>query len=173
MKRFKKTFNPNLIRINRSFSVIEIAQLFNVNRFTVLSWHKKEGLRAIDERAPYIFHGKELRRFIQERQKKRKQKCGPNEFYCFKCRKPRMSDNNRVIVVINNPKQLNIQGTCVFCGSKMNRRNACKNLPKLVEVYCIEEIRNRHILDSLSSIVITNIKGGAGDDGMCESHSVV
>jgi hypothetical protein len=168
MKRFKKSFNPNLIRINRSFSVPEIAGLLGVNRYTILAWHKKEGLKAIDDRAPYLFHGKELRRFIQERQKERKQKCGPNEFYCFKCRKPRVSLDNRVIIIINNPKQLNIQGTCVLCGSKMNRRNVTKNLPELTEVYCIEEIRDRHILDGLSSIVITNIKGGAGDDRMCE-----
>ena len=173
MRRFKKTFNPNLIRINRSFSVLEIAALLEVNRYTVLTWHKKEGLRAIDEHAPYIFHGKELRRFIQERQKKRKQRCGPNEFYCFKCRKPRVSLENRVIIVIGNVKQLNIQGTCPFCGSRMNRRNVTANLSKLTEVYCIEEIRNRHILDSLSSIVITNRQGGPADDRICEGSSSI
>jgi hypothetical protein len=32
MKRFKKTFNPNHIKMNRSFSVPEIAETLGVNR---------------------------------------------------------------------------------------------------------------------------------------------
>lgn len=146
MKRFKKTFNPNRIRINRSFSVPEIAELLGVNRFTILYWHRKEGLSAIDGRIPYMFHGKELRRFIRERQTKRKQKCAPNEFFCFKCRKPRTSVNNQVTVTVYNRKQLNIQGLCSFCNSKLNRRNTTGNLPQLSKNYCIEEIRNKHLI---------------------------
>jgi hypothetical protein len=173
MKRFKKTFNPNHIKINRSFSVSEIAALLSVNRFTILYWHRKEGLKPIDNRTPYMFHGKELRKFIRERQDKRKQKCAANEFYCFKCRKPRTSANNQVTIVINNCKQLNVQGSCAFCSSKMNRRNTTENLPQLSKIYCIVEMRNKHLLDSLCPIVITNIEGGGTDDGMCEGlHTV-
>jgi len=159
MKKFKKTFNPNLIKINRSYSVLEIAKLLGVNKFTLLIWHKKEGLETIDDRVPYMFHGKELRRFIRERQSKRKQKCAPNEFYCFKCREPRTSKDNRVILVINNRRQLNIQGLCAVCGGKMNRRDSTNHLRQLSEIYYIESIHNKHLLDSLSPIVITNLKG--------------
>jgi hypothetical protein len=173
MKLFKKTFNPNLIRINRSFSVPEISGLLGVNRFTVLTWHKKEGLRAIDDRTPYMFHGKDLRKFIRERQEKRKQKCAPNEFFCFKCRQPRASANNLVIIVINNLRQLNIQGTCAVCNSKMNRRNTTGNLPQLTKIYCIEEMQNKHLLDSLSPIVITNLKGDTTDGEIYERPDTI
>ena len=83
MKRFKKTFNPNRIRINRSFSVPEIAELLGVNRFTILYWHRKEGLSAIDGRIPYMFHGKELRRFIRERQKRENRNVPPMNFFAL------------------------------------------------------------------------------------------
>jgi hypothetical protein len=144
-----------------------------VNRHTILYWHRKEGLKAIDDRMPYMFHGKELRRFIRERQIKRKHKCAPDEFFCLKCRKPRPSVNNQVVVTIYNRKQLNIQGTCPVCNSRTNRRNTTANLPRLTKIYCIEEIRNKHLLDSLSPIVTTNLKGDTRNGGVYEGPHTV
>lgn len=173
MRRFKKTFNPNHIKVNRSFSVPEIAETLGVSRFTILYWHRKEGLKAIDDRVPYMFHGKELRRFIRERQEKRKHKCAPDEFFCVKCKKPRTSANNRVIVTIINRKQLNVQGTCAVCNSKTNRRNTTANLSQLTKIYSIEEIRNKHLLDSLSPIVTTNPKRDTTNGGTHETPDTV
>jgi hypothetical protein len=173
MKRFKKTFNPNHIKMNRSFSVPEIAETLGVNRHTILYWHKKEGLKAIDDRVPYMFHGKELRRFIRERQEKRKHKCAPDEFFCLKCRAPRKSIKNQVTITISNRKQLNIQGTCPVCSSKINRRNTTANFPQLTKIYCIEEIRNKHLLDGLSPIVTTNSKGDTTNGGIYERSDTV
>lgn len=163
-RKYKKTFNPNRIKINISYSVPEIARLLGTHKGTVLLWHKKEGLKTIDDRPPYLFHGSEVRRFIRERQAKRKHKCAPNEFFCFKCRKAMTSANNQVFVIIRNRKQLVVQGYCSVCNSPVNRRNAVKNLPEIEQIFRIEEIHNKHLLEYLPPIATIDLKGEADNE---------
>jgi len=165
MRKYSNTFNPNLIKINRSYSVPELAEQLGKHTSTVLNWHKKEGLQAIDKNKPYMFHGKEIRRFIRERQAKRKHKLSPNEFFCFKCQKPRASANNEVMLFIQNQKQINIKGYCSVCNTAMNRRDAVINLPKLKELFRIELIHNEALLGHSSPITTIDLKGDANNEG--------
>ena len=50
----------------------------------------------MDERRPILIHGGDLIEFLETRQAKRKQTCATDEFYCFRCRRPRHPRFGRV-----------------------------------------------------------------------------
>jgi hypothetical protein len=157
-KKFKKTFNVNLIKTHISYSTQEVAELLGTRKETVLLWHKKEGLSAIDNKIPRIFKGFVLKGFIRNRQKQRKHKCKGDELFCFKCQKPRQSIDNSVSVVMLNEKELNIKGICSVCNTKMYKKNAVKNLAELKKIYLIEAVHNKHLTASCNSSGIISLK---------------
>jgi hypothetical protein len=57
--------NPRLAKIHRSYSVEEMARLFNVHKNTIRSWFK-QGLEVIDRQRPTVARGEEIRRFLAE-----------------------------------------------------------------------------------------------------------
>jgi hypothetical protein len=58
--------NPRLAKIHRSYSVDELARLFNIHKNTIRSW-LKQGLTAIDGQRPTVARGEEVRRFLTDR----------------------------------------------------------------------------------------------------------
>lgn len=58
--------NPRLAKIHLSYSVEEMAGLFNVHKNTIRAWFK-QGLKAIDDKRPTMARGEEIRRFLGER----------------------------------------------------------------------------------------------------------
>jgi hypothetical protein len=104
----RRRYPVNLVKLSYSYEPAEIVKLFGIHRNTVRHW-LKEGLVSIDDRRPILVSGAELRAFITGRQQARKQKCGPGEFFCFRCRATRkpwggMADfsilNNKISKVI-------------------------------------------------------------------------
>lgn len=77
-----------------SYSVQEVAELYGLHKNAVLRWIK-DGLPIIDQRKPYLIYGADFADYLDGRQKKRKHKCGSDEFYCCKCRAPRKAWDNR------------------------------------------------------------------------------
>ena len=57
--------NYRLVKTNRSYSVLEVADLFGVHRNTVRQW-LKSGLVACDNRRPTIIHGLALADFLRD-----------------------------------------------------------------------------------------------------------
>ena len=51
--------NPRLAKIHRSYSVEEIARLFNVHKNTVRNW-LKQGLETIDGQRPTVVRGEKF-----------------------------------------------------------------------------------------------------------------
>src|SRR5260221_14166753 len=81
--------NPRLAKIHRSYSVDEMARLFNVHKNTIRSW-LKQGLAAIDGQRPTVARGDEIRRFLTNRRARAKQACGPGRLFCLPCRAPKV-----------------------------------------------------------------------------------
>jgi hypothetical protein len=113
--------NPRLVKINRNYTVEEIAKLFGIHKNTVRMWFK-EGLPVIDDCRPALVLGKGLYEFLQTKRSKNKAKCQPGELYCFRCRKPRrpahdMVDYHGVTDAIGN-----LVGICPVCETLMNQR---------------------------------------------------
>lgn len=134
-----------------------MAELYKIHKRTVQQW-LKEGLHKIDNRKPYLTLGYELKDFIKNRQNSRKQKCNLNEFYCCKCRKPQTSWNNLVDIKILNERKLLAMGICSQCNSRINKLFSLEKLQNIREIFVVQTIHNKDLIESNLSIVNTDIK---------------
>jgi len=117
----KRHHNHRLVKINRSYTVEEIAKLFNTHKNTVRRW-VKEGLTTTDDKHPMLILGHVLASFLQARRTKNKQICKPGEIYCVRCRAPKPPAGNMAEYSSINDKLANLKAICPDCHSIMNRR---------------------------------------------------
>jgi len=127
----KRHPNHRLVKIHRSYSVEEVANLFVIHKNTVRNWIKRDGLPVIDDIRPMLVHGKELVEFIQHRRKKNKISCKPGEIYCVKCRYPKVPAGNMADYSPITEKLGNLTAICPDCDSIMNRRVSIAKLGKV------------------------------------------
>jgi hypothetical protein len=113
--------NPQLAKRHVSYSVDEIARLFEVHRNTVRAWIKA-GLQTIDSRRPQLVHGADLASYLRNKRKARKQRCAPGEMFCMRCRVPRRPVDDRATFQPLTASQGNLAGRCNACASRMFRR---------------------------------------------------
>ena len=66
----KRHPNHRLVKIHRSYTVEEIAQLFGIHKNTVRRW-VKDGLTSIDDKRPMLILGHVLAAFLQARRAKK------------------------------------------------------------------------------------------------------
>lgn len=123
----KKIYNPQLVKSKRSYTIKEIAQIYDLHIRTVQQW-LKEGLEPINSLVkPYLIQGEDLRIFLKKRMQKFKRKLDWNEIYCTKCRCPRKSFPDRLTFHISDKKlgkhfkQAIIIGKCENCGRPLIR----------------------------------------------------
>ena len=126
----KRHPNPRLAKIHRSYTVDEVAALFDIHKNTVRNWVKR-GLPTNDDRRPALILGRVLIAFLQAKRMKNKRPCQPGEIFCVRCRaaqKPAgaMAEYQPVTTTSGN-----LVGICPCCESMMYRR---VNLAKLVQV---------------------------------------
>lgn len=112
--------NPNRAKINRNYTVNEIAILYDVHKNTVCAW-VKAGLPVCDDQKPMLILGYELREFIRVRNDKRKRKCQPYEMYCFRCKSPQKPAQNMVDYEAHNDMTGRMIGICSGCEGVINK----------------------------------------------------
>lgn len=115
-----KLHNPNRCKIHRSYSVEDIAALYQVHKNTVRNWIK-DGLPICDDVKPMLILGAELKRFLQQKRVKNKRVCKPNEIYCLKCREPKMPVHGTVEVMQETAIKGRMLACCPTCNSLMNK----------------------------------------------------
>jgi hypothetical protein len=115
-----KKFNPNLVKLHRSYTVEEIANLLRVHKNTVRAW-LKEGLTAIDNKRPLLILGSVLRDFLQSRRNKYKKKCQAGEIYCVSCKSPQLPSADLIEYEAINDTTNRIIAICPKCGAVMNK----------------------------------------------------
>jgi len=113
--------NPRLAKTYRTYTVVEVAELYDIHRNTVREWIKR-GLPTIDDRRPLVVRGHDLAAFLVARRSRKKRTCQPGELYCVRCRAPRtpagdMADFEPVSATVGN-----LIGICPVCDCLMNRR---------------------------------------------------
>jgi hypothetical protein len=79
--------NPRRAKIHRSYTVEEVARLYEVHRNTVRQWIK-QGLLVCDERRPILILGSDLTAFLTRKRAQNKRPCKQGEVYCVRCRVP-------------------------------------------------------------------------------------
>lgn len=115
-----RRINPNRVKIHRSYTVRELADLLGVHKNTVAHW-QQHGLVPIEKRRPYLFTGSTVRAFLVSRNKARKRPCPPGMLYCFKCREPQRPVPTSIEYVRRPARVGNLRAICSACGTSMNR----------------------------------------------------
>ncbi len=153
----KRKINLNHIKANYSYSIAEICEHFGKHKNTVNNW-KKEGLKPIDNKKPYLFHGSELKRFLKQKQDAQKSKCQDDELFCTKCQKPRKPFGKLVDIFVTAKNKLNLQGLCEVCNCKMNKGFKRKNLALIQKIFDVGKVHNSHLIEGFDSATNCDLK---------------
>jgi len=121
-------YNLNKIKMRKSYSIAEVASLFEVDRKTVGRWIKN-GLKVIEEGAnPILIMGSDLEKCIKIKRAEKKIPLKEKQFFCMKCHKAveAKKGSERVIktgkrIGKDNREQLKNTGICEVCGTEINR----------------------------------------------------
>jgi len=148
----KRRYNTRLIKATWPYDVQQIADLFGLHKNAVLRW-LKEGLQADTTRRPYLIRGDELIRFLDDRQKSKRQKCSFDEFFCFKCRAPRKAYEAIADLTIESPTRFRIKGLCAACGTSVNKVQGIKNLPKIEASFHVQQREGWHLIEGFNPSV--------------------
>ena len=129
--------NHRLVKIHRTYTVEEIANLFGVHKNTVRHWIK-DGLTTTDDKRPMLILGHVIVAFLKARRVKNKQPCKPGELYCVRCRVPKSPAGDMADYCPITEKFGNLVAICPDCNSLMNRN---VSLAKIGEFYGKVDIR--------------------------------
>lgn len=157
MKIKKRTYNTRRILLKLSYSIREVADLFDLHKNSVLNWIK-DGLPIIDKHKPYLIQGSELADYLNKKQTQRKHQCNTDEFFCFKCRLPRKAHENKVGIEIKSQNRLMINGLCANCNGPIHRAGAVRKLTEYQKNFLVCTIQERHIPERAGPIVNSDIK---------------
>jgi hypothetical protein len=170
----KRTLNPRLIKARHSYSFSEIAEVYGIRTYSVQRW-RKEGLRVLDEASrPFLVMGAEIRRFLEERQRRRRHPLKPGEFFCPKCRCARRSVPGALLTEITEKRlgkrnrQAFIRGVCEVCGQRLLLFSSDKKVRELQHNgLCLSE-RQKQLEGSGDGSVRADT--GRGEDGQTDSE---
>ena len=141
--------NPNRAKIHRSYTVEEIALLFGVHKNTVRAW-VKAGLPVCDDQKPMLILGSVLREYLQDKNKKRKQKCQKYEMYCLRCKSPQKPAENVVDYEPMNDTTGRMIGICSGCEGVINKYISLVNFEKIKQHFT-DDIKT-HSQDGLAPL---------------------
>lgn len=158
--RRKRVYNLRKIRATWPYTVQEVAELLGVHKNAVLRWFKG-GLRANRDQRPYLIRGEELIRFLSERESRRRHKCSPAQFYCFRCRCPREPYLGIVDVIIENSLRLRLSALCSVCDTAVHKMQRVADLPKVRLRFHVQQIRGEHLIE----------RAGPSLNGALETHA--
>ncbi len=146
MSRRKRTYNTRRIKRSYSYYLTEIAELFRIHKNSVRNWIKT-GLPLVDGRRPHMVHGSALVIFLDERQSKRKHRCQPHEFFCFKCRLPRPPWEGLADMTITSEKRLQLSGICSTCNTQVFKAGSVAKIPEYAKTFNLQTVQGRHIIE--------------------------
>lgn len=125
-----KRLNPRLAKINRSYSVDEVARLFGVHRQTVRNWIKC-GLPVMTTGRPHLIAGDDLRAFLQARRADGKVTCRPGELYCLRCWAAKPAAEGMLDYLPITNQSGNLRGLCPTSEGLMLRRASLRKLDEV------------------------------------------
>ena len=116
-----KRVSSRRIKIHRTYDVNELARCLRIHKNTVRRWLQC-GLPTIDARRPTLVQGAVLRIFLDTERRRLRQRCGPGELFCLRCRCPRSSSPRKLEYLPITAKSGNLRGICATCGAAIYRR---------------------------------------------------
>jgi hypothetical protein len=133
----KRRHDLRKIKGKRCYSVKQLAALLNVHRNTIRGWLRDDGLAValIDQTHPFMMHGVATKKWLKERQDKRRWTCAKNEMSCFSCKGPRQIKPDSFRILPSNTQKIIAQGDCMKCGRRLNRFDIAANKDKLISQF--------------------------------------
>ena len=117
----KRHPNHRLVKIHRSYTVEDVAELFGSHKNTVRGW-VKAGLATTDDQRPMLILGHDLAAFLKARRLKNKRPCKPGEIYCVRCRTAKQPAGDMADYQPISEKIGNLAAICPDCNGMINRR---------------------------------------------------
>ena len=154
----KRHPNHRLVKIHRSYTVEEIAKLFNNHKNTVRRWIK-EGLTTTDDKRPMLILGHVLVAFLQARRAKNKQTCKAGELYCVRCRAPKSPAGEMAEYSPITEKFGNLIAICPDCNGLMNRNVSLAKIGEFcrkIDISFPEAVR--HLIESANSSLNSDLR---------------
>jgi len=150
-------YNPNLVKINRSYTFEELATVFGVHKNTVSTWIKN-GLPCLKDRRPFLILGDDARDYIKDQRKRKKQKCKSNELFCMRCKAPTQPAENIVEYISLSVTKGCLKGFCARCGCVINKFTSYGSLEGYSALFeLIKPKELEHINDSDTSLLNSDI----------------
>lgn len=122
-----RRYDHRRARAHRTYDAAEIAETFKASVGTVHGWRKREGLKPIDDKRPYLFAGVEVKRFLTAKNRPRQQ-LSPGQFLCVACKAHRQPRHNQARVAPKTATSVNLIGECPVCGRANFRRTRIAQL---------------------------------------------
>ena len=120
------------VKIHRSYTIDEAARLLSVHKNTVRAWIRS-GLQTADDRRPTLILGRHLKAFLNNRRRRKKQTCGPDQMYCLRCRSPKDPAGQLAEYIAITAISGNLRGYCPDCDGVMHRRVSREKLLAVTE----------------------------------------
>lgn len=131
----KRIYSLKPIRGNYTYSVYEIADMYNITPDTVFRWIRNEGLKRNGNSRQYFIHSSDLNFFLEKRNKKHKHPCKDGEMFCMKCQKNRMPKTGTLKNKKMPNKSILAMGKCPICNRGMNLFVSSKKWAKTHPLY--------------------------------------
>lgn len=129
-----KRVSTQRIRKHRHYTYEDAADVLDLSVQTVRSW-RGQGLYVLAERKPHLILGEAMIEFLQERQKKAKQKMAPNQMFCMSCKAPRRPLDLIAVYVPISPGRGRLEGLCEVCDGSLNRFVREKDRADLAKIF--------------------------------------
>ncbi len=141
-------YNPNLVKINRSYTFEELAAVFGVHKNTVAAW-VKSGLPCLKEMRPFLILGADARTHLKKQRGSKKQKCQPDEFFCMRCKAPIQPAAGFVVYSPITATKGRLSGFCGRCECVVNKFISYASLESYALLFDLEKPKeSKHINDS-------------------------
>ena len=111
----KQRYSLRHIRRDYTYTVYEIADLFNLTPDTVFRWIRNDGLKRIGNFRKYLVHSTDLLKFLEARNSKNKHPREQGKIYCCKCRKPRPPLPASLKIKKCPNRTIKVSGKCSVC----------------------------------------------------------
>jgi hypothetical protein len=132
-----RRFKTRGIKGNKDYEVHELADAACVSPVTVRNW-LKDGMGRVDDTRPAMIMGFQALAYLKSRKAKSKRPMQVGEFYCLRCKAPKMALGSMADYVPTSTNGGRLKALCKVCECNCNRNIRASDLPTFSEVLEIE-----------------------------------
>ena len=116
------------IKSDRTYDYREAAEAVEVTVQTIRAW-RKQGLRVMTDKRPFLVLGADLKAFIRESKQARKTPLSIGRFYCMSCKGPRAPAYDIADYEPKSATHGRLTAFCAACGGSCSRIVRRSDLP--------------------------------------------